>query len=222
MFAAHFSGKTLTAIPLALPWGFGVRIGFWEWGNEDEIQVKKMKTKLIFFLLLLYITLPLQSAFAKKPPPFHPPKTEAEKALDRIFMKSDSDDNLFRFILNRPDYNPSKNYGYERFFTKELLKSWRETEADIKKGQHCNYNEGLCGMDISPITCGQDGAGHLFKTIKQTDNEAIMTYISEEIFKLYPDTKTPYFYKLIKQEGIWKLDGVDCDEVKFNTYGLSN
>jgi len=141
---------------------------------------------------------------------FHPPQTEAEKVLDKIFDLEDKDSNVLFFALGTPAYDPAKDTGYARLFTKALLKAWRKKEADLVQDD-CDgkYREGeICGLDFDPIVCGQDRPDKfVFRTIKSGKESATMIATWREYVKR---EETFTVYRLVKEEGDWKLDGVDC------------
>lgn len=96
-----------------------------------------MKFVFAFALILL---LPIAACAAAPSTAFHPPQTEAEKALDHILM------------LHTQDKE------YRNFFTSALEKSIDDVEARLVK-ENCGgqYLEGeLCGLDYTVLTCAQD------------------------------------------------------------------
>jgi hypothetical protein len=83
---------------------------------------------------------------------FHAARSVPEKVLDEIIRRSDKDDNLFYYILQRPGYDATKDSGYSRLFTRRLLQTWANAEAELVK-QDCGgkYVDGeICGFDYSP------------------------------------------------------------------------
>jgi hypothetical protein len=149
--------------------------------------------------------------------PFHAARSVPEKALDAIIRRSDKDDNMFNYVLKRPGYDATKDAGYSRLFTPNLLLAWAHAEAELVK-QDCGgkYLEGeICGFDYSPITCAQDSSdsGRVYRTIEATDDAVRIAY-------RWGGRGAPAEgprYRLIKDGRDWKLDGVDCgDGVTFN------
>lgn len=147
---------------------------------------------------------------------FHAANTQAEKTLDAIIKQSETDENMIEYILNRPGYDPSKDNGYSHLFTPALLKAWTDKEANLLR-QDCGgkYIDGeICGIDYSPITCGQDiVGGHFYRTLNSSANttSTVMAATSPQ-----PDSSGA-IYRLVRDEEGWKLDGVDCGaNIRFN------
>jgi hypothetical protein len=180
-------------------------------------SVKRGQFVRLSFYRLLFLSSAILSAICSRPAfaedsKFHPPQTEAEIALDKIFDLEDKDSNMLFFALAMPYYHPPKDTGYAQLFTKALLKAWRKKEADLVR-ENCGgkYREGeICGLDFDPITCAQDRPDKfVFRTIKSGKE-------SVSIIAAWPqsvnDERYFKYYKLVKEEDVWKLDGVYCRE----------
>ena len=146
-----------------------------------------------------------------QPGPFHPPQTAAEKALDNILRLSiSSDGNLDSFVLKEPYYDRRKDTGYAKLFTPALLTTMSKLQADmVQKDCGGKYQKGdVCGFDMSPTLCGQDYPDrYIYRTEGQTDTEAVVT-------SAWPkSTDNSATYRLISQDGHWKLDGIHCPEM---------
>lgn len=150
---------------------------------------------------------------------FHPTQTEAEKALDRILGLAVKDANLLYFALGRPWYDPAKDIGYARLFSKALLNAWRKREAVLARencGERYREEDG-CGLDYNPIVCGQDWPdSFLFRTIKSGNANATIIAVGEGEKVVVRNLRS---YRLVKRNGGWKLDGVDCGE-EHNSFNM--
>ncbi len=192
----------------------------------------KLKTYLSLLVIATTLGISLASAETKAKSssqgPFHIAKSDAEKVLDEILRRADKDRNIFDYVLGHPWYDHEKGTGYSHLFTKNLLRTLAKEEAEfVKYSCDGKYLEGeLCGFDYSPITCAQDFSeqGYIYWTKKDNGHKAIIYYLwsladkTEEFFPGSDITdKNKNFYKLIKDDGHWKLDGVDCGNgAKFN------
>jgi hypothetical protein len=173
-----------------------------------------MKTRSLILFVVLLLALPTAWA-AEIPagePPFHPPQTAAEKALDGIFRLDTTDENLLPFAIGEPWYDPAKDTGYARHFTNPLLKAWRKAQAKLAQAD-CGgkYEDGqLCGFEFDPIICGQDYPDvFLYRTTKSSKQETIITYTWSQSVEEGIEIDGP-LYRLTKDKGDWKLDGIDC------------
>jgi hypothetical protein len=138
---------------------------------------------------------------------YHRPQTEAERVLDKIFTLENDSDDLFDFILSSGKDDSVKYPGYSQLFTKALLKTWRTRK---KEWQLCNDTPTgeACGLDYSPITCGQDRPDRfLFHTIKSDTGSVSIVAVGE---RETVDVRHLRYYNLLKQKDHWKLDGVQC------------
>jgi hypothetical protein len=165
-------------------------------------------------LALAFAAGPAQSGSQE---PFDAARSAPEKALNEIFHHSDNDDNLSEFVLKRPWYDAKKDKGYATLFTPNLLAAWASAEAQLV--QHdCQgkYLDGeICGIDYSPITCGNatSDKGYRFRTKEADDRKAILSsrWAGEQARADGPQ------YRMAKEGGSWRLDGVDCGNgAKFN------
>jgi hypothetical protein len=142
---------------------------------------------------------------------YHRPQTEAERVLDKVFTLENDSNDLFDFILSSTKDDPAKYPGYSQLFTKALLKTWRTRKKEWLLCNDTPTGE-ACGLDYSPITCGQDRPdGFLFHTIKSDTGTAIIA-VSREGLKV--DVRYVRYYRLLKHKDRWALDGVHCGELK--------
>ncbi|HTK79356.1 MAG TPA: hypothetical protein VL286_02855 [Rhizomicrobium sp.] len=132
---------------------------------------------------------------------FHPPKSAAELALDKILKLADRDDDLLDNLLHRYPVAKAKQVDYRPMLTAQLLAAMQAEEKRLVK-QDCGgkYLEGeLCGMDYSPITCAQDTvAPYTYKTLAQTDRATTIAGPGAT-------------YRMIQVGSGWQLDGVKCE-----------
>jgi hypothetical protein len=167
------------------------------------------------FCRLLFLSSAILSAICWRPAfaedsKFHPPQTEAEKVLDKIFDLEDKDSNMYFFALGRPNYDPAKDTGYAQLFTKALLTAWRKKEADrVRDSCGGKYREGeICGFDYDVIICAQDRPKKfVFRTIR-SGKESTTIVAAWPQFVKYEDSFI--VYRMVNESGVWKLDGVDC------------
>jgi hypothetical protein len=173
-----------------------------------------MKTHFLVLLFAVLLALPAACTAGKAAnrSQFHPPQTEAEKALDHILIMDRDDRYLYDFIFKLPNRAKNWDKDYSRFFTKRLQAIWEKKYLSIPE-----ESEGGRYVDSSFITCGQDAPDqNLYMTVKSDGHEA---YIDTTWPELAKDTKLPStpYYKMIKEDGLWKLDGTGCgEELRFN------
>jgi hypothetical protein len=140
-----------------------------------------MRSRISTPLWLVAAVIPIAFAAAQSAAeePFHAARSPPEKALVEILLLSDRDDNLFDFVLKRPGYDAKKDKGYARLFTKGPLAAWAGAEARaVESDCQGKYIEGeICGIDYSPITCGNaiSDTGYRFRTVKADEREAILS-----------------------------------------------
>lgn len=179
-----------------------------------------------FFLLLLALLFIACPAFAEGELQFHPPQTEAEKALDKI-LRFDIDKKLGEYFFNDfnektpadyPRYDPSKAKKYSRMFTNALQKTWQEAETkeNFKLGKSIDEDVIVC-MDFKPVFI----ALPVYRTIQSGVSSVFIeqSYPDDATKKFYPGyTRYPVnTYRIIKNHGTWKMDGIKCSDVyKFN------
>lgn len=178
-----------------------------------------MKTRflsLLYFFVAAFVA--PDSAFAGKdsaPSDFHAPQTDAEKALDKLLLSDKNNGG----ILRRPegDVLPSKEDNEDRLYTQKLLISVMEKGKRLKNntgGENEKYYSFLGNF----LTCGTRDSGvykQLFHTIKEDDRNAVIVSVRHARVDAGKPIKEP-LYKLIKDGGDWKLDGIVCKNDNFN------
>lgn len=181
--------------------------------------LRSIRQNIFIILLMLFASLPAPAQAGNSV--FHPPLTEAEKALDAIFEKDRHNDaNMYAYILGRPDYNSAKDTGYAHLMTAAFLHAVRQQEKDqVRTNCQGQYREGeICGIDVHLPLCGSDTSdiGFLYHTMRQSETVAYISYIwaeDKENAALTPSSQI----RMRKEDGVWKLDGVSCDNtMNFN------
>lgn len=135
-------------------------------------------------------------------------------ALDKIFRLDVTDRNFPSFVLGESRYDPSKDTGYARLFTKPILKAWRKTQAKLAQadcgGKHKDGD--ICGFNFDPIICGQDYPDtFIYRTLHSSTNEAIITYTYPEyVARNDASANSGPTYRMIKENEHWKMDGAYC------------
>jgi hypothetical protein len=161
-----------------------------------------MKKRLLVLSFTLLLFLPTACAAEKSANKlqFHPPQTEAERALDAV-------------LHTGGDANKGT-------ITKGLLDVITKIEEKKKSGT-CTGSEGvpdalLCEAVDSVLTCGAIfHDAYSYRTTSANDHEATVDAIWS---KFVADRAARWStYRLVKNEGIWALDGIDCGGLyKFN------
>lgn len=155
---------------------------------------------------------------------FNAPKTEAEKALDGILKRATVDANFFEFVLKRPWFDPAKGNDYSTMLTQTLLDTLAAREAKyVKEDCGGKYLDGeICGLDYDPITCGQDPPlAYRFRTRMQKEGVAVISTVNAlssndfANYRLIADEYPPT-YRMLKVNGQWQLDGIDCGDANSN------
>jgi hypothetical protein len=146
---------------------------------------------------------------------FHTPATSSEKALNATLRASDKDNDLLGNLLGgRGDPHFKKTFDYSPRLTDALMKAIvAEEVALVKKDCGGHYTEGdICGLDYSPITCGQDNSNaYLYRTEQDDGHTAVITYNASK------NEKPIATYRVTLVVDRWKIDGVKCsDGAAFN------
>lgn len=189
------------------------------WTAACKAKLKRLSLfKMPIFgkvILLLIIFLPFLCQANEKARQFHTPENSAEKALDETLKKSDSDTNLLDNLFNgRGNSNFSNTINYKNILTNALMHSLSQKEWELVK-QNCNgkyIDDEICGFDFNPITCSQDNGDfeYIYRTKQQSENEAIIEFKGDK-----ESNNITSIYKL-KKLHTWKLDGIYCNNNKFN------
>ena len=136
------------------------------------------------------------------------PENEAEKALDKI-LKIENVGNIRLGTSYLEDGALADNTGlnYAEIMTQEIFNTILKEEQNLVD-ENCGgkYREGeICGLDYDPVTCTQDVVEqYLYNTLRMSEEEAHIEY-------KWPSTSTAVAkYRLIKADGRWKIDGIQC------------
>lgn len=175
-----------------------------------------MQERSIFFGVLTSIFLTASAAAQPQLKGWHTARSPAEQALAAILLRAQQDprqlDNLF-YGRGSSDFHPTFDYGL--VLTRALLSSVREAEkALLARDCQGQYHKGeVCGFDYLPISCTQDWLPtYLYKTQAAADDHVEISYG----WPPGPD-EVVATYRLIKQAGVWKINGIKCDlGVEFN------
>ena len=160
--------------------------------------------RICFVLFLTSFT-----SFANNPN-FHPPQTNAEKALNEIF-------NAELYINNK-----AVEHGY---ITQKLYNTLKKVETNRLNG-FCKDLVQLEGdppcemLSYDPIVCGQDVPpdGYLVKTVYLTNNKTVIIQRKDWIVdgKVMQEFDWKHTYTLRKQNDKWKLDETSCLNKELN------
>ena len=141
-------------------------------------------------------------AAAAAPAGFHPPKSPAEVALDKVLKAADADEFQLDNLLHRYPVVPKKRVDYRTMLSAPLIAAMQAEEKKLV-AHDCGgkYLEGeVCGMDSSPITCAQDVvAPYRYKTVTQHAKDATIAG---------PNAT----YRMTQIHGGWQVDGIKCNE----------
>lgn len=142
------------------------------------------------------------------------PKTDSEKALDTLLTLNNRDRGaMFNFVLHHPWRDKAKDACYQDLFTPEILHAFAQAEREaLQVSCGGKYIEGdLCGLGVSPITCSQDPPElFAYQTLSSNDHDVTIRAIDRTRNQAGPT------YRMVKIGKKWKLDGVDCKDIKFN------
>jgi hypothetical protein len=152
----------------------------------------------------------LLAATAIADEPFHPPATQSERALNATLRAADNDrDQLDNLLAGRGDPHFKKTFDYSPRLTDALMKAIAAEEtALVMKDCGGRYMEGdICGLDYSPITCGQDESNaYLYRTEQDDGHMAVISYGASK------NQKPIATYRVTLVADRWKIDGVKCEE----------
>jgi hypothetical protein len=138
----------------------------------------------------------------------HPPETTAERTLDGILKHADYDDQqLDNLFDGRGQRAFHATVDYSKVLTTPVLAAISAKEKTlVQAGCGGHYQKGeICGLDFSPITCAQDLSDtYFYRTETSGDDRAEIAYYWPGM------TKSIATYRLVRQAGTWKIDGIRC------------
>ena len=180
-----------------------------------SVSMKNNRPFCAFLFLLSFTTM----AYAEPPQQphdnsfgFHRAQMPIEQSLDAILTQAAASETLFCAILPKRCTPSPADLVHVTVYSARLLSSIRKTEQKLLN-RECNgiyRDHELCGIDYDPILCGQENSrnGYLYKIPHEDAGTA-------EILSIWADSPIdpshPTRYFLIKEKGVWKLDGVDCE-----------
>lgn len=138
---------------------------------------------------------------------FHAAHTAPQRALEQILKRADKDEHLLDNLLQgRGTNNFKPTVNYQSLLTLGLIEAIRKHEQALV-GKDCKgiYLEGeICGLDYSPITCGQDsGTRYEFRTLQAEPSKAKIDF-------RWSGGEIAASYRLVKVDERWKIDGISC------------
>ncbi len=152
----------------------------------------------------------VQSAWAFGP--FHPAATEAEKALAKIIDTVQDDGELPHYLLRHGAPELEREKQVNSMFTPALQRALVDSEADTVHtrcgGQYIKGEK--CGITYNPVTCLEfERDQYLFRTdsagaFSTGDYNAVIAY------RLPEGQQIIATYNMLKVDGKWKMDGIDC------------
>lgn len=168
--------------------------------------------KKLFLALVFSAFLVLPGAYAAETPAgkpqFHPPQTAAEKALEHILMLDDKDRDFPSFVFKSLERDKSRDKNYSGLFTKELEDAWEKAYLSLP----LEDDEGGRDVGYDWIVCGQETSKkYFYATVRSSEYEAYVAVAAPEDINFSPSLD-PAPFRMIKEGGKWKLDGVWCAE----------
>jgi hypothetical protein len=136
------------------------------------------------------------------------PTSPAERALDQVLRTADKDDNLLDNLFHgRAGAKSRQTVDYTKFLTPKLIDTiYAEQQRTIRADCGAKPDPGdQCGLDYSPITCGQDTPKHyLYETARIDASTAIIS-------SFWPKPQgRDAVYRLVKTGAGWRIDGLRC------------
>jgi hypothetical protein len=135
--------------------------------------------------------------------------TQAELFLDIVLRRVGSDPQALDNLLGgRGKRNFHASVDYKGMLSLGLLTDIGQVEHEAVRancgGQY--HSNDVCGLDFMPVTCSQDTAPvYYYRTENATEDRVRIAY------RWAPDGQTVATYLLIRHNGLWQLDGIDCE-----------
>lgn len=153
-----------------------------------------MKKRLLILSFVFLLSLPAACAAEKSAAKaqFHPPQTEAERALDAI-MHGNYD--------TREVYSQSFKEFINVFKEKRHNGECQEPVTDLR-------NIACERVNTLPTGAAVEFKYYMYRTVHEDDREAIVEISPKDFLIEYPNSRPDtYFFR--KEDGRWKLDGID-------------
>jgi hypothetical protein len=148
--------------------------------------------KLKILILLCAISLSTISSCAEKRATFHPPQTEAERALDGIMHRHYDADTV---------YSQSFKEFINVFKEKQRNGECKEPVTDLR-------NIVCEDTDSLPVGASVEFKYYMYRTVHEDGKEATVEISPKDFLIEYPNSRPDtYFFR--KEGGKWKLDGID-------------
>lgn len=159
------------------------------------------------FLPFLFLLLAMPALAAQ----YHPPRSDAEKALEHILLTDGSDEGAMQaFLTADPGRDPRHDADYTPLFTSEFVQAVRDYEKkSVEETCGGEYKQDeVCGFGASYVTCGQEVPEdpYVYDTASSADDRAVIT--GRWAQDMAGDTEVSY--RMVKKDGQWLLDGVSC------------
>ena len=145
---------------------------------------------------------------------YHAPQTPAELALDNVININIAGPNNEPSLSNLMAVNALPPQ-YAALFTPALILA--VFNANTAAAQGCFVNPPplhYCTLDIDPIDCTTDipPTPILYRTISDNGSAATVAYEwgADTTYNIPPTGTDQGRYRLVKVDGTWKLDGIEC------------
>lgn len=146
--------------------------------------------------------------------PFHPAATDAEKTLEQIIQRAQTDEGLPRYLLQHKATDRGRDKDNLTMFTPALLRALIETEANLVQTR-CggNYLKGeKCGITYNPLTCMDFRHDQYFFRTDSAGAFSNGDWSAVIALRLPEGTQIIGTYTMLKVDGKWKIDGIDCTQ----------
>jgi hypothetical protein len=143
---------------------------------------------------------------------FHPPATEAEMTLAKIIDAVQDDGELPSYLLHHRTADKLRDAQNREMFTPALLDALTDTEANMVHNRCGGYYVPgeKCGISYNPITCLNFERNAYFYRTDSAGAYSLGDYNAVIAFKLPEGLQIVATYNMLKIDGKWKLDGVEC------------
>ena len=161
-----------------------------------------MRNAVWFYLANLLIVGP---AAAASPAGYHPARTPAELALDRI-VSGVLNGTIFVPGFQKQVY-PESQPATATMTARMIDQIVREEPAVVKA---CKPKGG-CMWRYYPVSCRFDGADPVYRTEEASADKVVVSFKWLDTVGAFEEPPKVGDYTLIKVDGAWKLDHVRCN-----------